>query len=137
MSQDVEYEDWMSEGDALLWQIERDPLLRSTVTSVWVLDRPVDDARWDATMERSVAAIPRLRQRVVPDGLGIAPPRWEVDPHFDPAYHVRRVGVAVRARCATCSTWPRPSPCRPSTRTGRSGSSTWWTASPRAAPASS
>jgi WS/DGAT/MGAT family acyltransferase len=25
--------------------------------------------------------------------LGIAPPRWQADPHFDPAYHVRRVAI--------------------------------------------
>jgi hypothetical protein len=31
--------------------------------------------------------VPRLRQRVVEDPLGVAPPRWEVDPHFDLSYH--------------------------------------------------
>lgn len=93
MSEELDYDDWMSDGDALMWQIERDPLLRSTVTSVWVLDQSPDAQRWDETMERAVAAVPRLRQRVVSDRLGIAPPRWEIDPHFDPRYHVRRVGI--------------------------------------------
>ena len=94
MPEEVVYDEWMSEGDALIWQIERDPLLRSTVVSVWVLDRAPDPSRWRETVERSVAAIPRLRQRVVEDSFGIAPPRWEIDPHFDLGYHVRtgRVG---------------------------------------------
>ncbi|MBW2280987.1 MAG: wax ester/triacylglycerol synthase family O-acyltransferase [Deltaproteobacteria bacterium] len=90
---DVRYEDWMSDNDAMMWHIERDPLLRSTVMSVWVLDRVPDPARFEQTLTAAVAAIPRLRQRVVSDGWGIAPPRWEIDPHFDAAYHVRHVRV--------------------------------------------
>jgi WS/DGAT/MGAT family acyltransferase len=89
----VTYDDWMSDSDALMWHIERDPLLRSTVTSVWVLDGPPDMERFDRTMARAVAAIPRLRQRAVADPVGIAPPRWQVDPHFDPHYHVRQVSL--------------------------------------------
>jgi len=93
MSDPIEYDDRMSEGDALLWQVESDPQLRSTVASVWTLDAAPDPKRWDAALSDAIAAIPRLRQRVVPDPFGIAPPRWETDPHFDPAYHVRRIRV--------------------------------------------
>jgi diacylglycerol O-acyltransferase / wax synthase len=32
--------------------------------------------------------VPRLRQRVVEDPLGVAPPQWMADPHFDLSYHV-------------------------------------------------
>lgn len=35
----INYEEWMSDGDALTWNIERDPVLRSTVVTVWILDR--------------------------------------------------------------------------------------------------
>lgn len=87
------YEDWMSDSDALMWHIERDPLLRSTVLSVWVLDRVPDRRGFAATIERTMRHVPRLRQRVVEDPLGVAPPRWEVDPHFDLSYHVRRVRI--------------------------------------------
>lgn len=89
----VVYEDWMSDSDALMWHIERDPLLRSTVLSVWLLDRPPDKERLAATLERTIRHVPRLRQRVVEDPLGVAPPRWELDPFFDLSYHVRRVRV--------------------------------------------
>jgi diacylglycerol O-acyltransferase len=33
--------------------------------------------------------VPRLRQRVRSNPLSLAPPRWEVDPHFDLGYHLR------------------------------------------------
>jgi diacylglycerol O-acyltransferase / wax synthase len=89
----VVYDDWMSDSDALMWHIERDPLLRSTVLSVWILDRAPDEERYAATFERTMRHVPRLRQRVVEDPLGVAPPRWENDPLFDPAYHIRRVRV--------------------------------------------
>jgi len=85
------YDDWMSDNDALMWHIERDPLLRSTVLSLWVLDREPDPKRYAASIERTLRHVPRLRQRVVEDPLGVAPPRWEADPYFDLGYHVRRV----------------------------------------------
>lgn len=90
---EIEYGDWMSESDALMWHMERDPLLRSTITTVWVLDQAPDPDRFDAAVQRAVAEIPRLRQRVVADRAAIAPPKWERDPLFDPGYHVRRSRV--------------------------------------------
>jgi diacylglycerol O-acyltransferase len=87
----VVYDDWMSDSDALMWHIERDPMLRSTVLSAWILDRAPDDARFRATLERTERMVPRLHQRVVEDPLGVAAPRWEADPFFDVDYHVRRL----------------------------------------------
>ena len=62
---EILYDEWMSESDAVLWHIERDPLLRSTITSVWLLDSAPDRDRMDAVVERIVARLPRLRQRVI------------------------------------------------------------------------
>jgi WS/DGAT/MGAT family acyltransferase len=84
---ELHYDEWMSESDSVLWHIERDPLLRSTITSVWMLDSAPDRARMDAVAERIVAKIPRLRQRVVDEQPGVAPPRWADDPHVDVDYH--------------------------------------------------
>jgi WS/DGAT/MGAT family acyltransferase len=91
---EIEFDDWMSENDAVMWHMERDPLLRSTITTVWVLDCQPDQSRFDEMLSRATAAIPRLRQRVVADSRGIAPPKWETDPLFEPDYHIRhgRVG---------------------------------------------
>lgn len=90
---DIEFDDWMTESDALMWHMERDPVLRSTITTVWVLDRAPDPDRFDAAVERAIAAVPRLRQRVVSDSRALAPPKWDYDPHFDRSYHVRRGGL--------------------------------------------
>lgn len=84
---ELHYDEWMSESDSVLWHIERDPLLRSTITSVWFLDSVPDRARMDAVVERIVAGIPRLHQRVVDEQPGVAPPRWADDPHVDLEYH--------------------------------------------------
>src|SRR6187397_1200733 len=79
----------MSDADALMWSIEKDPLLRSTITSISILDRAPDRERLLRRIDRGTRRIPRLRQRVVSVPLSIAPPRWEIDPHFDLHYHVR------------------------------------------------
>jgi WS/DGAT/MGAT family acyltransferase len=84
----VRFEDRMSDGDALMWNIERDPLLRSTIAVVWLLDAAPDRARFERKVERATRTIPRLRQRVLPNPLALAPPRWETDPYFDLAAHL-------------------------------------------------
>jgi diacylglycerol O-acyltransferase len=83
----------MSDADALMWNIERDPQLRSTIVAVMVLDCPPD---WDALQDRieqASWAIPRMRQRVVTPMLRIGPPCWSAAPDFDLRYHVRRMRV--------------------------------------------
>ena len=89
MAEPTRFEHRMSDADALMWHIEQDPILRSTITVVWLLDRPPDRQRLDDKIERATRVIPRLRQRVVSNPLSIAPPRWEVDPHFDLSFHCR------------------------------------------------
>ena len=91
MAESVVYEDRMSDSDALMWNIERDPVLRSTITGVWLLDRAPDRARLRERAERALHHIPRLRQRVAANPFSIAPPRWEIDPDFDFDFHLRFV----------------------------------------------
>lgn len=90
---DLEHDDWMGDSDAVLWHIERDPILRSTITSVWFLDRVPDHDRLRANVERMVEALPRLRQHVVDARPGLAAPRWTDDPLFDLDHHLRRVAI--------------------------------------------
>ena len=94
MAQPMLFHDRMSQSDSLMLDIERDPQLRSTITSVWMLDRTPDWQRFIHKLRRCVAEIPRLRQRAVSDGLGLAPPRWEFDAEFDLDYHVRRMAAS-------------------------------------------
>jgi WS/DGAT/MGAT family acyltransferase len=89
MASKLRFERRMSDSDALMWSVEQDPQLRSTISVIWLLDRPAELARLRHKVERAVALIPRLRERVVADPLGIAPPVWEDDPHFDLGYHLR------------------------------------------------
>jgi WS/DGAT/MGAT family acyltransferase len=89
MATPIEYGDRMSDGDALLWHIEKDPQLRSTILVLWLLDRAPDRARFEAKVERATRTIPRLRQRVMSNPASLAPPRWELDPSFDRKFHLR------------------------------------------------
>ena len=79
----ITYDETMSSSDALIWHIEKDPLLRSTVMSVWFLQRPPTPERMRATVERMVTQLPRLRQRVV-EGRR---PRWAEADRFEISDH--------------------------------------------------
>jgi diacylglycerol O-acyltransferase / wax synthase len=87
--EEIRFEHRMSDADALMWTIEKDPLLRSTITSVALFDQPLDRDRFLDAIDRASRLVPRLRQRVRSNPLSIAPPRWEVDPNFDLGFHVR------------------------------------------------
>ncbi|HEX2576866.1 MAG TPA: wax ester/triacylglycerol synthase domain-containing protein [Aquihabitans sp.] len=88
---DLRFQQRMSDSDALMWTIEKDPMLRSTITAVCLLDRAPDAKRLAHLLERGSRLVPRMRQRVRGNPLSVAPPRWEVDPHFDLSYHLRWV----------------------------------------------
>ena len=84
------FTDVMSDADALMWTIERDPLLRSTITAVALLDRRPDWAAVQRRMAQAAAVIPRLRQRVDASAVRPGPPRWADDPIPDPSPPKRR-----------------------------------------------
>lgn len=92
-SEPIRYNDRMSDEDALMWSIEKDPMLRSTVTVVVLLDGPVEREVLRRSFDRLSRVVPRLRQRVRSNPLSLAPPRWEVDPNFDLDFHLRRARV--------------------------------------------
>ncbi len=84
----------MRDSDAFAWHMEKDPLLRSTVVCVLLLDRSPE---WDRVMERLERlsrVAPGFRHRVVSPPLRLATPRWVVDPDFDLSWHVRRFEAA-------------------------------------------
>ncbi|MGZ6896646.1 MAG: wax ester/triacylglycerol synthase domain-containing protein [Acidimicrobiia bacterium] len=83
----------MSPSEAVMWAVEKDPALRSDFCNVTVLDRPPSPQRLRATVDRALAAIPRLGERVVSPPLRLAPPEWRPDPTFDIDYHVRHVAI--------------------------------------------
>ncbi|SDD38938.1 acyltransferase, WS/DGAT/MGAT [Rhodococcus tukisamuensis] len=84
---------YMTQTDLLAWRMEQDPVLRSTIVAVALLDRVPD---WDAfvrLMERGTRAVPIFRYKAVSTSIGLAPPRWVVDPDFDLSWHLRRAAV--------------------------------------------
>lgn len=94
----------LSETELLLWNLGRDPNLASTMGLVALLDGRPDPDRLRVTMANTVAAVERLRQRVVapttripglgrPELAGLGRPEWSTDPWFDLDHHVRVVGL--------------------------------------------
>lgn len=81
----------MTDFEALMWTIERDPRLSNAFANVTLLDRPPDIDRLHRRLQRASIVIPRLRQRVVSTPGGLAPPAWRIDPDFDVANHVDEV----------------------------------------------
>ncbi len=86
---DLHFEPRMSDQDALMWSIEMNPLLRSTITSVSILDRSPDRQRLTDRIERASRSVLRLRQLVVPVPFNLAPPEYVIDENFDLGYHLR------------------------------------------------
>lgn len=83
----------MSDTEALMWRLEKDPYLASTFANITVLDRPPDMDLLYARMERTSMLFPRLRRRVqLPPG-NIGNPTWVDDPGFDIRHHVRRMAL--------------------------------------------
>lgn len=81
----------LSAFETLMWRIEEDSTIRSTVVVVLMLD---GTPKWDdfvAAHDRLLGRAPRLTHRVVKPPGALAPPRWSPDPHFDLAFHLRRV----------------------------------------------
>jgi WS/DGAT/MGAT family acyltransferase len=83
----------MSDVEALMWNLEKDPFLSSTFANVTILDQAPDVDRLRRRMLRALQLVPRLRQRVVPALGRLAPPEWRDDPDFDVSYHVRQLGL--------------------------------------------
>jgi len=83
----------MSDVEAMMWNVEKDPFLSSTFGSVTLLDQPPDIDRLRRRLLHMVRRIPRLHQRVVPALGRFAPPEWHDDPDFDIDFHLRHVAL--------------------------------------------
>ena len=84
----------MRNSDAFSWYMEQDPLLRSTIVCVLILDGAPDWERLPERLEWATRQTPGFRHRVVQPPLRLATPRWVVDPDFDLSWHIRRFEAA-------------------------------------------
>ena len=88
---EMRFSDRMSDHEALMWNVEKDPWLNPSGAAITILQGTIDQEHFRRTLRRAVAKMPRLYERVVP-GLGrLAPPAWVPDPEFDIDYHMRRL----------------------------------------------
>jgi diacylglycerol O-acyltransferase / wax synthase len=83
----------MSDAEAIMWTVEKDPALRVDFTNVTIVEGPPDTKRLRAKVEQAVDEIPRLSHRVVSSPLRIAPPEWRPDYNFELDYHLRTVAL--------------------------------------------
>jgi diacylglycerol O-acyltransferase len=81
----------MNDLEALMWRGERHPEFSSCGVIVEQLDSVPDWARFRRAHERGVAAVPRLRSRVVEPAVPTGPPMWVDEHEIDLDYHVRRL----------------------------------------------
>ncbi len=83
----------MSDAEALMWNIEKDPWLNPSGAMLTLLDRPIDIERFTRRLAHTVMAVPRLRQRVQP-GIGrFTNPSWADDPEFELEHHIRWINL--------------------------------------------
>lgn len=88
---ELRFERKMSDAEALMWNVEKDPWLNPSGGLVTVVDRPIDIEQFRRRMAFAVSKIGRLRERVIADLGRLSPPRWSTDPEFDLDYHIRHV----------------------------------------------
>ena len=90
---DLAFERRMSDQEALMWNIEKDPWMNPNGSALTILDQPVDVDLMVKKISYGLSRIPRLRERPVP-GLGrFSPPVWSTDPDFDLDYHIRHIAL--------------------------------------------
>jgi diacylglycerol O-acyltransferase / wax synthase len=89
----VTFQRRMSDFEALMWNVEKDPWLNPSGGVIVVCDRPPNVADFRRRIVHAVAEIPRLRERVVPGVGRLSPPSWAPDPEFDLNNHLRHVAL--------------------------------------------
>ncbi len=84
----------LSGWDFATWRMATDdPVMRSTIIGLLVLEKSPDWDRLKQRYERATRLAPVLRSVVVEGPIGIQSPRIVVDPNFDLSYHMRRFSM--------------------------------------------
>ena len=84
----------MGGWDFATWRMATDdPVMRSTILGLLVLDRSPDWDRLCERYERATRLAPVLRSKVVEGPLDLQTPRVVVDPNFDLGWHMTRLAM--------------------------------------------
>ena len=77
--------------DFATWRMATDdPVMRSTILGLLVMDSSPDWDRLTERYERATRLAPVLRSKIVEGPTGLETPRVVVDPNFDLSFHMRR-----------------------------------------------
>ena len=98
---------YLSQNDTIMWMVESDPLLRSTIAAVVLLDDAPDWTRIQRRVEAASRQVPALRAKVVPVPLHPTTLRWVEDPAFDLSYHLRRMSLPAGSGVQDLLDWAR------------------------------
>ncbi len=90
---ELSFEHHMSDAEALMWNIEKDPWMNPSGATIAIVDRPINADEFRHRMRYAVSRIPRLRQRVSPSLGRMSPPSWVPDHEFDFDFHVRHLSL--------------------------------------------
>ncbi len=83
----------MSDLEALLWTLDKDPHLSSNFACLTIFDSLPDIDRLRDRLDRATRIVPQLRRRVNPALARMAPPTWTDDQSFDITHHVRAISL--------------------------------------------
>ncbi len=87
----------MTGFEALMWDLERNPLMSTAFTNLTILDRVPNRAALRSRMLRATRRVPKLRQRADPSPGPLGTPAWIEDPEFDLDHHLRWVNLGGSA----------------------------------------
>ena len=90
----------MTDTEALMWSVEQNPQLRSTMGAVAIVDGTPDLERLRATIIKALPTVPALRERVQPSGVPLVPPERVLDRHLDLDHHLRAIRLQAPASMA-------------------------------------
>jgi len=91
----------MTDTEALMWSVEQNPQLRSTMGAIAIVEGTPDLDRLRATIIKALPTVPALRERVQPSGIPLVPPERVLDQHLDIDHHLRALRLPAPASMAT------------------------------------
>lgn len=98
---------YLSQNDTIMWMVEADPLLRSTIMGVVLLDGAPDWRQLQDRMERVTHQVPALREKVVAVPLHPTTLQWVHDHDFDLDYHLRHIRLPEHSTQQDLLDWAR------------------------------
>lgn len=87
----------MTDAESLMWSVEQDPRLRSTMGAIILVDGALDLERLRNTIVKALPNVPALRERVQPSGIPLVPPERVLDRHLDLDHHLRATRMSGSA----------------------------------------